>query len=81
MKVPWGDLPRVTDKDGHSIPITGTWCSECGYPTHPDHGDIHPMCDSAGAVPTPGPRLISTYNGRRNPDAHLQESPLFADAR
>ena len=55
-QLPWGDLPRVTDKDGHSIPITGTWCRACSYPTHPDHGDLHPLC--AEPVPSPGPALV-----------------------
>lgn len=81
MKVPWGDLPRVTDKDGHSIPITGTWCTACGYPTHPDHGHMHPMCDTSGAVLDPGPRLTHTSEKRSPKHADLSQPQLFHNAR
>lgn len=58
MNLPWNDLPRVTDQYGHSIPITGTWCRACGYPTHPDHDDLHPLCDEPAT--TRGPALVVT---------------------
>lgn len=46
-------MPRFQDGNGHSVPITGSWCPVCGYPRHPDLGPVHPTC-SVPRTDTPG---------------------------
>lgn len=36
---------RIEDNDGHLWPITGSWCSTCGFPIDPVAGTVHPTCE------------------------------------